>query len=70
PTYGEQGIEAIKKTNGTAISVSEDSLRTEQKRFMEDYGLVAELASVSTITAFETLKLKGSSVAVITGSNV
>jgi threonine synthase len=70
PTYGEQGIEAIRKTNGKAVSVSEDSLRREQKRFLKDYGLVAELASVSTIAAFDKLKLKGSTVAVITGSNV
>ncbi|MCL4388037.1 pyridoxal-phosphate dependent enzyme [Candidatus Marsarchaeota archaeon] len=70
PTYGEQGIEAVKNTKGTAISVSEDSLKREQKRFMKDYGLVAELASVSTIAAFRKLNPNGSTVAVITGSNV
>ena len=70
PTYGDQGIEAVLKTRGTAISVSEDSLRSEQKKFLKDYGLVAELASVSTLAAFDRLKPKGSTVAVITGSNV
>jgi threonine synthase len=70
PTYGTQAIEALEKTSGSAIAVSEASLIKEQKAFMENYGLTAELASVSVIAAYKLLKPGGQSVAVITGANV
>jgi len=70
PTYGDEGIEALRRVSGNAVSVSEKSMRYEQKKFFEDYGLIAELASVSTIAAYKNLKTKGLTVAVITGSNV
>ncbi|MCL5101774.1 MAG: pyridoxal-phosphate dependent enzyme [Candidatus Marsarchaeota archaeon] len=70
PTFGEQGIEGLKRAAGVAVSVSEQSMASEQKRFMRDYGLAAELASVSTIAAYRKLLPRGESVAVITGANV
>jgi threonine synthase len=70
PTYGDQALSALKNTSGTAVAVTESSLAKEQYTFLRDYGLVAELASVSVIAAYKLLQPKGQSVAVITGSNV
>ena len=70
PTYGYMGIEAILATKGAAIAVSEKEMHDEQKLFYRDYGVLAELASVSTIAAYKRIMPRSKSVAVITGSNV
>ncbi|MEM0087093.1 MAG: pyridoxal-phosphate dependent enzyme [Candidatus Micrarchaeaceae archaeon] len=70
PTYGKQGLEALKETFGKAVAVSEKSMALEQKLFLENYGMAVELASVAAIAAYKKLGIKSSSVAVITGANI
>ena len=70
PTFGEQAIDAVSRTKGTMVSVSDREMSTEQLRFMEDYGLVAELAGVASLAAFKKLRPNGATVAIISGGNV
>ncbi len=70
PTFGEQAIDARSKTKGTMVSVSDSEMAAEQLRFLEDYGLVAELAGVASLAAFKKSKPKGITVAIISGGNV
>jgi threonine synthase len=72
PTFGDQALEALRETRGTAVSVSDAEMEKEQKRFFDSYGLVAELAGVSGISAIRKMKFrKGDKiVVVISGGNV
>ncbi len=70
PTFGAQGIEAIKSTSGFAVSVTEKEMASEQERFYKDYGIMAELASVAVFAGIAKLKPKGKIAAIITGSNI
>lgn len=72
PTFGDDALSMLKLYKGMAMAVSEPEMMKEQKRFLEDYGLVAELASVSTIVAYRKLNLKDNekAVAIISGGNV
>ena len=72
PTFGDDALGMLRLYKGMAIAVSEAEMLKEQKRFLEDYGLVAELASVSTIAAYKKLELKENekAVAIISGGNV
>ncbi|MGC8671619.1 MAG: threonine synthase [Candidatus Micrarchaeia archaeon] len=72
PTYGMQVVEAIKSTNGLALTVSDTEMTAWQKKFESEYGLQAELAGVASLAAYAKLKgkLKGKTVALITGANL
>jgi threonine synthase len=72
PTFGDDALGMLRTSKGMAMAVSESEMLKEQKRFLEDYGLVAELASVSTVAAYKKLKLKENekAVAIISGGNV
>ena len=72
PTFGDMAARQLRQNGGMAVSVSEASMRRAQKRMKEYYGLTIELASAATIAAYDSLKprLKGNSVAIISGGNV
>jgi threonine synthase len=72
PTYGTDAIEAIKKTNGAVVAVSDNKLLTSQKQFYTKYGLIVELGGIAGYAATDKLKFKdGDKIAVvITGGNV
>ncbi len=72
PTFGDQALEALKETGGRAIAVSDADMGREQKRFFDSYGLVAELAGVSGLSAIRKMKFRKEDkiVAVISGGNV
>jgi threonine synthase len=72
PTYGDHALEALRQTNGTCITVPDEAMKKEQKKFFEEYGLVAELAAVAGIVAARRIKLGKAEKAVIivTGGNV
>lgn len=72
PTFGEQALKAMKETKGFAMSVTDGEMEKEQKRFYDEYGLVAELAGVASIAAFRRLKkIRGCKfAAIISGGNV
>jgi threonine synthase len=69
PTYGDQAIEGIRATKGTAVEVTDQEMEVERKSFYREYGLQAEMAGVASIAAFRKIELKGESVAVISGGN-
>jgi len=69
PTYGDQAIEGIKATKGTAVEVTDQEMEVERKAFYREYGLQAEMAGVASLAAFRKLELKGKSVAIISGGN-
>ncbi|HUC38847.1 MAG TPA: pyridoxal-phosphate dependent enzyme [Candidatus Acidoferrum sp.] len=72
PTFGEQAIDAIRRTRGTAVAVSEKEMAAEQKRLYDDQGILAELAGVAPIAAFKKLGFKRSdrAVAIVSGGNL
>jgi len=72
PTYGTDAIEAIKKTNGAAVTVSDDKLLISQKQFYTKYGLVVELGGIAGYAALNKLKFKDEDkiAVVVTGGNV
>lgn len=72
PTFGYQGLDAIRETGGTAITISEEEMHEQQKRFHDNYGLVAELAGVAPIVAYKKLNLRQGDkvVAIVSGGNV
>ncbi len=69
PTYGDQAIEGIKATGGTAVDVTDKEMDEERKAFYREYGLQVEMAGVASLAAFRKSKVEGKSVAVITGGN-
>lgn len=72
PTYGKEGLEAVRKTHGCGISVTEAEMLKEQKAFKKEHGLVAELGGIASLAAVRKLKLKDAdkAVAIISGGNV
>ncbi len=72
PTFGDQAIEAIRRSKGTAISVTEDEMKKEQDTLYKKQGILAELAGVASIAAYERLRFKKSDkvVAIVSGGNV
>ncbi len=72
PTFGNQAVEDIKASKGDAVAVSDADLKNEQKRFHEEYGLVAELAGVAGIAAIRSSRYGKSEliVSVVSGGNV
>lgn len=72
PTFGYQTLDAIKKTKGNVIAVSDKELVLEQKKFMFDYGLIVELGGIASLTAYKKLGYKNNvkTVAIISGSNI
>ena len=69
-------IEAIRATNGTGVTVSEDSLTAWQQRLASSEGIFAEMTSAGAFAALEKLIeagtiAKGASVCIpITGSGL
>ncbi len=72
PTFGSQGLDAIRQTSGTVVTVSEREMKREQKEFLKEYGLVAELAGAAGIAAARKLRLRkdDKAVAIVSGGNV
>lgn len=72
PTFGNEAVKMLRSSGGMAVAVSEAEMKKEQKKFLSDYGLVAEMASVATIAAARKIKFKKDdiAVAVISGGNV
>jgi len=69
PTYGDQAIEAIRATDGTAVEVTDKEMEDERKSFYREYGLQVEMAGVASLAAFRKIDTRGQSVAVISGGN-
>jgi len=69
PTYGDQAIEGIRATKGTAVSVTDKEMEDERKAFYREYGLQVEMAGVASLAAFRKIELNGMSVAVVSGGN-
>ena len=72
PTFGEQSIELLKQYKGLFVAVSDQEMIKEQNEFYNNYGLIAEMAGVAAIAAFKKSKkkLKGKSIAIISGGNI
>jgi len=69
PTYGDQAIQGIRATGGTVVDVTDEEMEEERKSFYREYGLQVEMAGVASMAAFRKVRLKGKSVAVISGAN-
>jgi threonine synthase len=69
PTYGDQAIEGIRATHGTAVDVTDREMESERKAFYREYGLQVEMAGVASVAAFRKVDLEGQSVAVVSGGN-
>ena len=72
PTFGDSASAELRNQHGTVLAVTDAEMRTEQKRLLDEYGLVAELAGVASIAAWRKLRLGPNSlaVAVVSGGNV
>jgi threonine synthase len=72
PTFGNQALANLKSCLGNAVSVSDADLRSEQKKFHGQYGLVSELAGVAGIAAIrKSGYAKGERiVSIVSGGNV
>jgi threonine synthase len=72
PTFGIQALNLLEKLDGKVITVNDSLMLREQKRFHNDYGIIAELAGVASIAAYRKLKLgsDAKAVAIISGGNV
>lgn len=72
PTFGEQALNALKKTGGDAIAVSDREMMREKELLHKEYGIIAEPSGVSTIAAFRKMNVKESETiaAIISGGNV
>jgi threonine synthase len=69
PTYGDQAVEGVRATEGACIDVSDSQMDKERRAFYKEYGLRVEMAGVASVVAFRKSKVKGKSVAVISGGN-
>jgi len=69
PTYGDQAIDGIRATHGTAVDVTDKEMEDERKAFYREYGLQVEMSGVASLAAFRKVELRGQSVAVISGGN-
>ena len=71
PTFGAEALEAIRKTKGKVVTVTDSEMKAEQKFFLKEYGLLAEMSGVASIAAYRKLRLRGSrTVAIISGANL
>ncbi|MGC8586981.1 MAG: threonine synthase [Candidatus Micrarchaeia archaeon] len=72
PTFGPQAMAALKEIGGEAVTVSDKDMLREQKKFYEEYGLIAELAGVASVAAFRKLDIEegAKAVAIVSGGNV
>jgi threonine synthase len=72
PTFGAQALDALRETKGKAMAVSDGEMEKEQRRFYEQYGLIAELAGVASLAALKKIGRGsgGSTAAIISGGNV
>ncbi len=72
PKFGLQTLDAINKTGGSAISVTDAEMERMQHKFYEEFGMVAELGGVASLAALEKMRLskKDRAVAIISGANV
>ncbi|MGC9037668.1 MAG: threonine synthase [Candidatus Micrarchaeia archaeon] len=72
PTYGKQVLEAVEKTNGLLLTVTDKEMIAWQRRFYQAYGIQVELAAVASLAAYAKIKskLKGKTAALITGANL
>ncbi len=72
PKFGAQALEAIRRTNGAAVAVTDPEMRAQQREFYNEYGLVAELGGVASLAAVKKMRLSRSdrAVAVISGANI
>ncbi len=72
PGYGEQAMQALRETKGSAVTVTDSEMQKEQKSFNNTYGRVAELAGIASMAAYRKIKFSESDkvVAVISGGNV
>lgn len=66
PNYGELALHALRKSNGIATTVTDDDLRRAKDNLAEQ-GIYAESSGAATYAAAKKLKLRGKTVAVITG---
>jgi threonine synthase len=69
PTYGDQAVEGVKSTNGTAVEVTDEEMEKERQMFYREYGLQVEMAGVASLAAYRKTSLNGKSVAVVSGAN-
>jgi len=69
PTYGDQAIEGIRSTGGTAMSVTDKEMEDERMAFYREYGIRAEMSGVASLAAFRKTNLEGETVVVISGGN-
>ena len=45
-------------------------MKYKQEYLYKEFGLIAELAGVASLAAFDKVKLKGKTIAIISGGNV
>jgi threonine synthase len=69
PTYGNQAVDGIRATKGSAVEVTDSEMDEERRSFFREYGLQAEMAGVASLAAFRKTDTEGKSVAVISGGN-
>ena len=69
PTYWKEGVEAIKESKGDILLVSDKEMKYKQEYLYKEFGLIAELAGVASLAAFDKVKLKGKTIAIISGGN-
>ncbi len=72
PTFGETALQMLRAQKGSMVKVTEKEMAAEQNRFLNEHGIIAELAGVASIAAYRKLRLPRSAkaVAVVTGGNV
>ncbi len=70
PTYGEDALDAIRKTRGYAMSVSENEMTDAKSSIFEKARITAELAGASAVAAWEKISKPAGSIAIVTGANV
>ena len=72
PTFGEQAIDVIRISKGSAVTVTDEEMRREQDNLYKKQGILAELAGVASIAAYKKLRFKKNDrvVAIVSGGNV
>nr|WP_256419386.1 threonine synthase [Halorubrum laminariae] len=59
PPSGARALTAVRDTNGTVVSVTDDEIRTAQRRFAVDGGFCVEPASATTLAGVSRLADRG-----------
>ncbi|MGC8661404.1 MAG: pyridoxal-phosphate dependent enzyme [Nitrososphaeria archaeon] len=72
PTYAKQAREAIKETNGDAVTVTDREMREAMGEIYRKAGVCAELAGASAYAAMMKYRIREgeSAVAVVSGGNI